>query len=219
MNTVKLPVKPRCMCDAILDRLWGCRHAGRSRVRYMGIEGKALGYHIWKRGVRSHPNTHAAWGCPSPVRSPVTSPVGCLLLHRCAADRRAPWRADFFTSVINQKLPRILGATVLAYVLSFFFWASVWYSVWRRARLSCAPCTYTSTIVNLCGNAWGCQPGLKCAWRCTGSGQTASAAMKVSCRPSCSRSPRSRPSVRLTATTPELSKHLILANLECCCMR
>lgn len=38
---------------------------------------------------------------------------------------------DFFTSVINQKLPRVIGATILVYVTSFFFWAGVWYAVWR----------------------------------------------------------------------------------------
>lgn len=40
-------------------------------------------------------------------------------------------RADFFTSVINQKLPTIIGVTVAVYIVSFTFWAAIWYAVWR----------------------------------------------------------------------------------------
>lgn len=47
--------------------------------------------------------------------------------------RGCVWRPcpDFFTSVINLKLPLIIGVTIVAYVLSFTFWAGVWYLVWR----------------------------------------------------------------------------------------
>lgn len=31
------------------------RHAGKSRVKQVGIEGTALGYHVWKRGAALPP--------------------------------------------------------------------------------------------------------------------------------------------------------------------
>ena len=45
--------------------------------------------------------------------------------------------ADFFTSVINVKLINAIFFTVMVYVVSFFFWACVWYLLWRRAPAPC----------------------------------------------------------------------------------
>ncbi len=45
--------------------------------------------------------------------------------------------ADFFTSVINVKLINAIFFTVMVYVVSFFFWACVWYLLWRCALAPC----------------------------------------------------------------------------------
>ena len=48
--------------------------------------------------------------------------------------------ADFFTSVINVKLVNAIFFTVMVYVVSFFFWACVWYLLWRRVLAPCPCC-------------------------------------------------------------------------------
>lgn len=63
------------------------KHAGRSRVKFYGIEKRALTYHVWKR--------------------------------------------DFFTSCINLPLPWAFLMLVCLYLTAFFFWATVWWALWR----------------------------------------------------------------------------------------
>lgn len=41
------------------------------------------------------------------------------------------WKRDFFTSCINLSLPYAIGLALMLYTASFFFWATVWWWIWK----------------------------------------------------------------------------------------
>ena len=41
------------------------------------------------------------------------------------------WKRDFFTSCINLSLPYAIGLALLLYTASFFFWATIWWWIWK----------------------------------------------------------------------------------------
>lgn len=41
------------------------------------------------------------------------------------------WKRDFFTSCINVSLPYAIAGALAIYTASFFFWATVWWWIWK----------------------------------------------------------------------------------------
>lgn len=41
------------------------------------------------------------------------------------------WKRDFFTSCINLPLPLAIASALTLYTASFFWWATVWWAIWR----------------------------------------------------------------------------------------
>jgi len=92
---------------------------------------------VWKRGEEQNILVHrrtptsrdvrAAWN--DQQRIPRVWSMGHTAFALCTT--------DFFTSVINVKLINAIFFTVMVYVISFFFWACVWYLLWRRAPAPC----------------------------------------------------------------------------------
>ena len=41
------------------------------------------------------------------------------------------WKRDFFTSCVNLPLPLAIAFALMLYTASFFFWATVWWAIWR----------------------------------------------------------------------------------------
>lgn len=106
------------------------RHAGCVRVVDEVVERRELNYDIWMRDLFISSAIRNLTSHRSSSRHAGRSRVVYEGIERRQLNYHI-WKRDFFTSCINVSLPYAIAGALVLYTASFFFWATVWWWIWK----------------------------------------------------------------------------------------